>query len=103
MYLPGHRQHPPLNHATSPAAGGAEPFTRYCWIGVGAERIEMMHARFSRHRFAPHAHATWAVGTVLAGAKDLALPSQAPQLVRRGEVYVIAPELAHAGPGRRPA
>ncbi|WP_109480488.1 AraC family transcriptional regulator [Paraburkholderia sp. C35] len=62
-----------------------------------AEGIEVLHARFHRHRFATHAHDTWAIGAVIRGAKDSMSDTQQPAIVRAGEVYAIPPHVAHAG------
>lgn len=78
------------------ASCDADSFVRYGWISC-ANRIELLHARFRQHRFAPHAHDSWSIGAVVAGVKDIATPSQSNNLVRRGDVYVIPPEQAHAG------
>ncbi|MBP0588575.1 AraC family transcriptional regulator [Paraburkholderia sp. LEh10] len=59
--------------------------------------VEVLHARFDRHRFAAHAHDTWAIGAVIRGAKDTMASLRQPVVVNAGEVYAIPPHVAHAG------
>lgn len=61
--------------------------------------VEVFHARFSRHRFASHAHDTWAIGAVLSGAKDTSPRDGQTSIVEAGQIYAIAPGVAHAGRG----
>lgn len=55
-----------------------------------------MQARFLTHRFAPHTHDTWAIGAVIAGAKDDAIGRHS-NIVRAGELNALRPGQAHAG------
>jgi AraC-like DNA-binding protein/quercetin dioxygenase-like cupin family protein len=64
---------------------------------VDGAGIEVLHARFEHHRFATHAHDTWAIGAVLRGAKDSMTSARQPSIVNAGEVYAIPPHVAHAG------
>jgi len=64
---------------------------------VDGTGIEVLHARFERHRFTAHAHDTWAIGAVLRGAKDSMTSARHPSIVSAGEVYAIPPHIAHAG------
>lgn len=59
--------------------------------------IELVHARFTRQRFQPHAHDSWSLCAVISGVKNIALPSAPPLLARAGEVYLLRPGQAHAG------
>ncbi|ALK31838.1 AraC family transcriptional regulator [Burkholderia plantarii] len=64
---------------------------------LGAAGIEVMQARFERHRFAVHAHDTWAVCAVLHGAKDVSARDARPAIVGAGQLYALPPGAAHAG------
>jgi AraC-like DNA-binding protein len=59
--------------------------------------VEVFHARFNRHRFAPHAHDTWAIGAVLRGTKDTSARAGQAAIVEASQTYAIAPGVAHAG------
>lgn len=83
---------PALKHDTQP---GTPDHAQYGY--VDATGIEVLHARFERHRFAAHAHDTWAIGAVIRGAKDSMTNARQPAIVRAGEVYAIPPHVAHAG------
>jgi AraC-like DNA-binding protein len=63
----------------------------------GREGAEVMRAQFHAHRFAPHAHDTWAFGAVVAGAKDNAPGPIGGNIVRTGEITVLRPGQVHAG------
>lgn len=56
-----------------------------------------MHARFSQQKFQPHAHDSWSFCAVTSGVKNIALPSAQAVIARAGDVYLLAPEQAHAG------
>jgi len=58
--------------------------------------VEVLHARFSTHRFSPHAHESWSIAAVLSGTQDNAAGS-ASNLVSAREVAVLRPNEAHAG------
>ncbi|MGT2455381.1 AraC family ligand binding domain-containing protein [Cupriavidus basilensis] len=60
-------------------------------------RIEVLHAKFDRHAFTAHAHDTWAIGAVIAGAKDTAIQRSPRNVVRAGEWYALRPHTVHAG------
>lgn len=84
-----------MPRSTDNARTTAKEHARYGYAdGTG---IEVLHARFERHRFTPHAHDTWAIGAVLRGAKDSMTSARQPSIVQAGEVYAIAPHVAHAG------
>ncbi|SAL03894.1 AraC family transcriptional regulator [Caballeronia arationis] len=59
--------------------------------------IEALHARFEDHRFAAHAHDTWSIGAVVAGAKDISAKKGSQQVFGANQVYCIPPESPHAG------
>jgi AraC-like DNA-binding protein len=67
------------------------------YLRFGQPEIDMLHARFYAHRFASHAHDTWAIGAVLRGAKDTSAHAGRPMQVAQGELYSLAPDTAHAG------
>jgi hypothetical protein len=69
---------------------------RYGVIGM-SQPVEVMSARFRRHRFGEHAHDGWSLGAVVSGAKDIAARSDSPVLLSHGDVYAIEPGRAHAG------
>ncbi|MBN3763722.1 AraC family transcriptional regulator [Burkholderia sp. Ac-20365] len=74
---------------------GTHDHAQYGYVdGTG---IEVLHARFERHRFAAHAHDTWAIGAVIRGAKNSMTSARQPNIVSAGEVYAIPPHVAHAG------
>jgi len=77
---------------TPPTAADTARYVRF-----GQAQIEMLHARFYTHRFASHAHDTWAIGAVLCGAKDTSAHAGRPMQVAQGELYSLAPDVAHAG------
>ena len=80
-----------VKHDTQPATHDHAQFGY-----VEGAGIEVLHARFERHRFAAHAHDTWAIGAVIRGAKDSMTSAREPNVVRAGEVYAIPPQVAHA-------
>lgn len=63
--------------------------------GIGA--IEALHARFEDHRFATHAHDTWSIGAVVAGAKDISAKKGSQRVFGENQVYCMPPESPHAG------
>lgn len=71
-------------------------FARY-GMSQHAGGIELLHARYSNHRFGAHSHEFWAIGAVLAGAKDLSARRDGSHILRAGDVYVIPPLAVHAG------
>jgi AraC-like DNA-binding protein len=72
-----------------------QEFARYNHIEpVG---VELLHACFDRHRFAPHVHDKWAISAVVRGTKDVAANSSRPMIVSAGELYAIPPHTPHAG------
>lgn len=77
-------------------SGSASEFVAY---GVVSEPkgIEVLHAKFGKHQFGEHAHDSWAIGAVLAGAKDISAKRGRPHAMGSGDVYVLPPHHAHAG------
>jgi AraC-like DNA-binding protein len=58
--------------------------------------VEVMHANFGLHRFAPHLHDTWSLGAVLSGAQDNAIGSE-HNIITTGQLILIRPYQPHAG------
>lgn len=58
--------------------------------------VEVMHANFATHRFAPHLHDTWSLGAVLSGAQDNAIGS-GHNVITAGQLILIRPYRPHAG------
>lgn len=69
---------------------------KYGVVGTQA-CVEVLRARFQRHRFGEHAHDGWSLGAMVAGVKDIAPRGEPPNRYSRGDVYVIEPDRAHAG------
>lgn len=59
--------------------------------------VDLFHARFVRHRFDAHIHDEWAIGGVLSGAKNTSIRGKRPNIVTTGQIYSLAPGVAHAG------
>ncbi|HVE09960.1 MAG TPA: AraC family transcriptional regulator [Paraburkholderia sp.] len=81
----------PARRALSAPADSAH-FVRFA-----QPELELLHARFYTHRFASHAHDSWAIGAVIRGAKDTSAHAGKPMQVAQGELYALAPHVAHAG------
>jgi AraC-like DNA-binding protein len=66
-------------------------------LPLGDDRgwIEVLRARHQGVRFAPHAHAEYALGVALDGLHVLVARGE-QQTVRRGDVIVLPPETIHA-------
>jgi AraC-like DNA-binding protein len=63
----------------------------------GIWAIEALHARFEDHCFAAHAHDTWSIGAVIAGAKDISAKRATQQIFSANQVYCMPPDSPHAG------
>ena len=74
---------------------GSNEFARYAYLD--SARVEMLHARFERHRFTAHAHDTWAIGAVVDGTKNTSAQTGRPAVVGAGELYALPPHRPHAG------
>jgi AraC-like DNA-binding protein/quercetin dioxygenase-like cupin family protein len=75
------------------------PNTDFVQFTAGAhlrDGVEVMHASFRKHRFAPHLHDTWSLGAVLSGAQDNSICG-APNVISTGELVLIPPFRPHAG------
>jgi AraC-like DNA-binding protein len=62
----------------------------------GLPGVEALHARFVRHRYAPHSHPTWTVAVVHHGAARFEVDAT-QQRADRGELFVLEPEAVHTG------
>ena len=74
----------------------SKEFARFKRI-TGTWTIEALHARFGEHRFAAHAHDTWSIGAVIAGAKDISAKRGGGQVFQENQVYCLPPDSPHAG------
>ncbi|MFP3582647.1 AraC family transcriptional regulator [Paraburkholderia sp. SIMBA_055] len=63
---------------------------------VGPEGLELLHARFWTHRFAPHMHETWAIAAVITGQKDNVIGGR-PNLAHAGQILALRPHQVHGG------
>ncbi|MFM0240407.1 AraC family transcriptional regulator [Paraburkholderia phytofirmans] len=61
------------------------------------QAIEALHARFESHRFAAHAHDTWSIGAVVAGAKDISVRKASRRVLAANQIYCMPPGSPHAG------
>jgi AraC-like DNA-binding protein/mannose-6-phosphate isomerase-like protein (cupin superfamily) len=58
--------------------------------------IELLHARYTAHQFAPHSHEAFAVGVVLSGALSFSYRSPS-EVVPAGHIMIIHPGEVHTG------
>ncbi|BAO90780.1 AraC family transcriptional regulator [Caballeronia cordobensis] len=58
--------------------------------------VEVMHASFGTHRFAPHLHETWSFGAVLSGAQNNAIGPER-NIIEAGQLILMPPYRPHAG------
>ncbi|MGK5531385.1 AraC family transcriptional regulator [Streptomyces sp. URMC 129] len=65
-------------------------------LGPGDRPLDLMTARFARHRYAPHAHEEFAIGACTAGLESIRYRG-ADHLAGPGTVVVIQPGEAHTG------
>lgn len=66
------------------------------WGHPAVPGVDLMRARFVRHRFAPHSHEVFAIGVLSAGAEDLRIGSETGR-VTAGGVVMINPGVVHTG------
>jgi AraC-like DNA-binding protein len=64
---------------------------------AGLSDVEILSARYRRHRFAPHVHDTWAIGAVLSGVQDNSAAANGGNIVHAGELTALRPNEPHAG------
>ncbi|MFJ4831193.1 helix-turn-helix domain-containing protein [Streptomyces sp. NPDC088747] len=65
-------------------------------LGRGGPSVDLLTARFDRHRYAPHAHAEFTVGVCVAGAEVIDYRGGRIRPVP-GSIVVLAPGEAHTG------
>ncbi|WP_321964660.1 AraC family transcriptional regulator [Paraburkholderia sp. J7] len=58
--------------------------------------VEVMHASFYSHRFAPHLHDAWSIGAVVSGIQDNAADAHS-NVIQEGQLVVTRPYRPHAG------
>lgn len=63
--------------------------------------LDVVAARYQRHRFAPHMHEEFVIGVVEAGACRFNYRNQS-HVVNAGQVFVIAPGESHTGEAAHP-
>jgi len=75
---------------------GLESDRARLWRDPHLDGMELLHARYVTHAFAPHAHETFAIGVVLAGALSFSYRKER-EIISSGEVMVINPHEMHTG------
>ncbi|WP_326599279.1 helix-turn-helix transcriptional regulator [Streptomyces sp. NBC_01803] len=65
-------------------------------LGPGDRPLDLMTARFDRHRYAPHAHEEFAIGACTAGLESIRYRG-ADHLAGPGTVVILQPGEAHTG------
>ena len=75
---------------------GPESDRARLWRDPHLAGMELLHARYVTHAFAPHAHETFAIGVVLAGALSFSYRKER-EIISSGEVMVINPHEMHTG------
>ncbi|WP_007027930.1 AraC family ligand binding domain-containing protein, partial [Saccharomonospora iraqiensis] len=83
---------------TAPPAGSRAArgeLARY-WRHPGVAGVDVMWARFRRHRFPRHSHETFAVGVVETGAEELRIGGGTERVAAGGTV-LLNPEVVHTG------
>ena len=66
------------------------------WRERRFDDLECLKARFSRHSYAPHAHDTFAVGVILAGAESFHYRGASP-VAPQGSLVAVNPDELHDG------
>lgn len=66
------------------------------WSDSILHGLELLRARYTTQRFAPHAHETFAIGVVEAGALSFRHPTPW-EIVSSGQIMIIHPGEIHAG------
>jgi AraC-like DNA-binding protein len=75
--------------------GAAESQSRIA-IGLGADGIERLEARFAGRAFAPHRHDTYAVGVTLSGVQTFRYRGEQRHCLP-GEAHILHPDELHDG------
>lgn len=66
------------------------------WSDSSLNGIELLHARYTAHQFAPHSHATFAIGVVLSVALSFSYRSPS-EVIPAGHIMIIHPGEVHTG------
>lgn len=66
------------------------------WRAERLDGLDGLAARFIRHRYAPHSHDTWAMGTITAGCEAFTCRGTRHHAVV-GQVVVVPPGVVHDG------
>ncbi|HEX4816407.1 MAG TPA: AraC family transcriptional regulator [Nonomuraea sp.] len=73
-----------------------QEFARY-WRYPGLDGgVDLMRARFVRHRFARHSHDTYAIGMLEAGQEEIRFPD-GTEYAGAGDLVLIEPGVVHTG------
>jgi len=80
----------------TPAASGRAADSVCFWRERRFDDLECLKARFFRHSYAPHAHDTFAVGVILAGAEAFHYRG-ARHLAPAGSLVAVNPDELHDG------
>jgi AraC-like DNA-binding protein len=72
------------------------PDRAHYWEHPAVPGVDLMRARFVRHRFAPHSHDAFAIGVVSSGAEQLRIGRDTGN-VTAGGVVMINPGVVHTG------
>ena len=81
--------------AVRPEAFGPGDRVRF-WRAERLDGLDGLAARFTRHRYAPHSHDTWAMGTITAGCEAFTCRG-ARHYAPAGQVVVVPPGVVHDG------
>ncbi len=76
-----------------PLAGGERT---HFWCATNHDGMACLHARFTRHRYAMHTHATWVLGVIVAGAEAYTCQGRS-YVAGPGQVCVVPPGAPHDG------
>jgi AraC-like DNA-binding protein len=66
------------------------------WSDRSLNGLEILHARYTSHQFAPHSHETFAIGVVLSGALSFSCRSPS-EIIPAGHIMIIHPGEVHTG------
>ena len=78
---------------TESLAGGERA---HFWRATNHDGMACLHARFTRHRYAVHTHATWVLGVIVAGAEAYTCQGRS-YVAGPGQVCVVPPGAPHDG------
>ena len=66
------------------------------WSDPSLNDLELLHAQYTAHQFAPHSHETFAIGVVLTGALSFSCRSPS-EVISAGHIMIIHPGEVHTG------